>query len=100
MSLPPWSSTTLPVQSIYSHPLSADKQRWKLFALESMHDLRLSPAEQATCHVAGTVRQQPDNYNYFRRAVRPDEIFFRYDLTGAREVLDSFLKLAASATSK
>jgi LmbE family N-acetylglucosaminyl deacetylase len=84
MSLPPWSSTTLPVQNIYSHPLSAEVQRWKLFALESMHDLRLSPADQATC-----VGQQPDKYNYFRRAVRPDEIFFRYDLTGARQVVDS-----------
>jgi LmbE family N-acetylglucosaminyl deacetylase len=47
VSLPPWGGAEVPVERVYSHPLSRELQQRKFFALESMHDLRLSPAEQA-----------------------------------------------------
>jgi hypothetical protein len=53
MSLPPWSTSEIAVERVYAHPLDRVLQRRKLFALESMHDLRLSPEEQDTCDVPG-----------------------------------------------
>ena len=53
ISLPPWSGPALAVQGIYAHPVPPALQRRKLYALESMHDLRLSPAEQKTCTPPG-----------------------------------------------
>ncbi len=41
ISLPPNFDKTLYFDSIYSHSLSINKQKDKLFALEGMHDLRL-----------------------------------------------------------
>ncbi|MFI5308409.1 MAG: PIG-L deacetylase family protein, partial [Polyangiales bacterium] len=49
MSLPPWAGPEVPVQGVFSLPLDREMQRRKLFALETMHDLRLSPREQSTC---------------------------------------------------
>ena len=45
----PLSDRHVSVQKIYSHPTAHALQIRKLFALESMHDLRLSPDEQMTC---------------------------------------------------
>jgi LmbE family N-acetylglucosaminyl deacetylase len=72
----------------YSHPLSIERQRMKLVALEAMHDLREIrwPAAAAAHRQAGA-RIVPelrawvhgmgvDPTSYLRRAVRPDELFF------------------------
>jgi hypothetical protein len=93
--LPPWSASEIAVQSLYVHPLDAKLQRRKLFALESQHDLRLSPAEQASCGIPGQKRR--DDYprtpavDYFRRAPRPEELFFVFDREGVRNVIKTFL---------
>ena len=61
----------------------------KLFALESMHDLRAPPSRvdggptgvllQRIGEGARIVRRDPfGDYTYFRRAVRPNELFFSY----------------------
>jgi LmbE family N-acetylglucosaminyl deacetylase len=72
----------------YSHPLSIERQRMKLVALEAMHDLRniqwpptaaeqwragarIVPELRAWVHGMGV-----DPASYLRRAVRPDELFF------------------------
>jgi LmbE family N-acetylglucosaminyl deacetylase len=72
----------------YSHPLSIERQRMKLVALEAMHDLRdiqwppaagahpwagarIVPELRAWVHGMGV-----DPTSYLRRAVRPDELFF------------------------
>lgn len=95
MSLPPWAGGELTVASVYSHPLTPELQRRKLYALESMHDLRLSPVEQATCaSVAGPLR--PDyprvsSVDYFRRAPRSEETFFVFDRDAFLELVGSFL---------
>jgi LmbE family N-acetylglucosaminyl deacetylase len=72
----------------YSHPLSIERQRMKLVALEAMHDLRdlqwhpavaahrragarILPELRAWVHGMGV-----DPTSYLRRTVRPDELFF------------------------
>jgi LmbE family N-acetylglucosaminyl deacetylase len=74
--------------AFYSHPLSIERQRMKLVALEAMHDLRnlhwppaaaeqwragarIVPELRAWVHGMGV-----DPTSYLRRAVRPDELFF------------------------
>src|SRR3984957_5921221 len=93
VSLPP-SERHLSIQKIYSHPTAHALQIRKLFALESMHDLRLSPDEQITC--TATIAHRPDyplisEVDYFRRAPRANELFFVFDKTGVRAAIQDFL---------
>ena len=46
LSLPPPPPGDVVLDRVYSHPVSPALQRLKLFALESMHDLRMSPTRQ------------------------------------------------------
>lgn len=92
MSLPPWSGQELPIEGVYSHPVDLELQRRKLFALESMHDLRLSPAEQSD-HDTG--ERRPDyprvpELDYLRRAVRSHEVFLVYSPEGVRKLIHLF----------
>jgi LmbE family N-acetylglucosaminyl deacetylase len=94
--LPPWAGRELAVEGFYAHPLSPGLQRRKLFALETMHDLRLSPSEQAVCLTPGA---QPDRedypripaVDYFRRAPRPEELFFVLGREGLQKLVQTFL---------
>ena len=84
------------VQKIYSHPTAHALQIRKLFALESMHDLRLSPDEQITCSAA-TIAHRPDyprnpEEDYFRRAPRANELFVLFNKTGVRAAIQDFLE--------
>ncbi len=97
MSLPPFSEIALPVESVFSHTMSKELQRRKLYALESMHDLRLSPTEQNGCLPPGTPPKRPDYPrisagDYFRRGPRAEEVFFVYGRDGVRELIREFLK--------
>src|SRR5260221_12429560 len=83
------------MQKIYSHPTAHALQIRKLFALESMHDLRLSPDEQVTCSSA-TIAHRPaypraPEEDYFRRAPRANELFFLINKAGARAGVQDFL---------
>ena len=94
VSLPP-SERHLSMQKIYSHPTAHALQIRKLFALESMHDLRLSPDEQITCSSA-TIARRPDypripEEDYFRRAPRANELFFVFNKAGVRAVIQDFI---------
>jgi LmbE family N-acetylglucosaminyl deacetylase len=85
---PPWFGGT-PFGGVYSVALDESAQLRKLFALEAMHDLR-APPRRLTGGPAGIlagrlreafalVRRDPvGDYSYFRRAVRPNELFFVY----------------------
>ena len=91
----PLSERQVSMQRIYSHPTAHALQVRKLFALESMHDLRLSPDEQATCSAA-TTAHRPDyprvpEVDYFRRAPRANELFYVFDRAGLRAVIQQFL---------
>jgi LmbE family N-acetylglucosaminyl deacetylase len=95
VSLPPWHESDLLVDRVYSHPVGAGLQRRKLFALESMHDLRLSPEEQHTCDLPDATRR-PDyprvpDVDYFRRGPRSEEVFFVFTRDGVRDVIAAFL---------
>jgi LmbE family N-acetylglucosaminyl deacetylase len=100
MSLPPWHENDLTVERVYSHPVTPALQRRKLFALESMHDLRLSPEEQHTCDLPGVTRR-PDfprtpDVDYFRRGPRSEEVFFVFGRDGVREMIRGFLARGTS----
>ncbi len=95
MSLPPWAGPELPVEGIYSLAVSQELQRRKLFALESMHDLRLSPAAQSTCGTlsAETPREVNPRFpgkDYLVRAVRSEEVFFLFSRDRVRELVSAF----------
>ena len=91
----PLGEGRISVQKIYSHPTAQALQVRKLFALESMHDLRLSPDEQITCS-SPTIAHRPDypripEEDYFRRAPRANELFFLFNKIGVRAVIRDFL---------
>lgn len=95
--LPPWSGRELEVEGFYAHPVNPETQRLKLFALDGMHDLRLSPTEQAAC-LTGDVRPQRGDYprapevDYFRRGPRPEELFLVSGREGFRRMVQRFLE--------
>ena len=71
----------------YSHSLSVERQREKFIALEAMHDLRDlqwpggSSHQQSGARLIADFRALANGIgaaptSYFRRAVRPDELFF------------------------
>jgi LmbE family N-acetylglucosaminyl deacetylase len=101
VTLPPSFERTMPVREIVSFPLSQELQLRKLFALEAMHDLRAPPMRltggPATVlgdrlrQAAEVIRRDPfGDYSYFRRAVRPNELFFVYP-PAERAALRSYL---------
>jgi len=94
VSLPP-SERPLVMQKVYSHVTPKALQIRKLFALESMHDLRLSPDEQLNCGTTVTAHR-PDyprmpEEDYFRRAPRANELFYVFDKAGMGAVIQDFL---------
>jgi hypothetical protein len=102
MSLPP-GERKISVQKIYSHPTAHALQIRKLFALESMHDLRLSPDEQITCSSA-TIAHRPDypripEADYFRRAPRANELFYEFNKSDVRAAIQEFLAHYTAAQS-
>jgi LmbE family N-acetylglucosaminyl deacetylase len=89
MTLPPWFGDTKPSSfgSVYSHVVDREAQVDKLLALDAMHDLRApSRAHQGdpTMRMLRWYRRTADEmwqdphryYSYFRRAPRPNELFF------------------------
>jgi LmbE family N-acetylglucosaminyl deacetylase len=101
MSLPPITPGTgdITLQKVFSYQTDQELQTRKLFALESMHDLRLSPEEQSNCD-APNFRRRSEDYprtieeDYLRRAVRSNEIFYAFDRAGIQQLVRSFLASA------
>ena len=101
VTLPPWLDSSVGFRSLYSHPLDDLTQRDKLFALDQMHDLRPAPRRVTAGPVATFLnriasmaaelwRDPVLEYSYYRRAVRPNELFFVYessDVKTLRQVL-------------
>jgi LmbE family N-acetylglucosaminyl deacetylase len=89
VTLPHPGDAALPVSAIVSLPLAPERQLAKLFALDAMHDLRPAPRPvvggvgtrvlgRIGQAVADIARDPALEYSYFRRAARPNELFFRY----------------------
>jgi LmbE family N-acetylglucosaminyl deacetylase len=101
-SLPPLAAAgaDIMLQKVFSFETDQELQTRKLFALESMHDLRLSPEEQSTCDVPNAQHRTEDyprtyEEDYLRRAVRANEIFYVFDRTGVQQLVRRFLESAA-----
>ena len=99
VSLPPPVERDVVVDGVYSHPVSAELQRQKLFALESMHDLRSSPTRLYHVEIGGDRSARPEaqgpaavaGVNYLRRGPRSNELFFVYDQVTIRPTIAAFL---------
>ena len=100
MSLPPPPAGPAEIQfdRIYSHPVPHDLQRRKLFALESMHDLRYNPTRQyqlAKGDDRTTASEKPGpepDITYLRRGPRSNELFYVYDRDSFGAMVNTFLK--------
>jgi LmbE family N-acetylglucosaminyl deacetylase len=97
MSLPPPPPGEVVLDRLYSHPVSPGLQRLKLFALESMHDLRFSPTRQyqlaredARAMTPEKPGPEPD-ITYLRRGPRSNELFFVYDRDSFAAAIKAFL---------
>lgn len=99
MTLPPVTATRYPVYGLYSRHLARDAQNMKFLLLEAMHDLREPPQLGARSlrqalqdlrgDVASKVRElERSPNNYFRRAVRANEMFFVANLDQLHDLLD------------
>jgi LmbE family N-acetylglucosaminyl deacetylase len=100
VSLPPPIARGAVLDAVYSHPVSPELQRLKLFALEAQHDLRVSPSRLYQL-VLGEGRTEPPEkvgpsatggVNYLRRGPRANELFYVYDQNTVRPMLDAFLQ--------
>jgi LmbE family N-acetylglucosaminyl deacetylase len=100
MSLPPLVGVSGDVQvdGVYSHPVPAGVQRLKLFALESMHDLRFTPTRQYQLAKGDERAIMPEktgpepDITYLRRAPRSNELFYVYDAESFSAMIQGFLK--------
>ena len=86
VSIPPNFSKERYFDGIYSHNLTVDQQKDKIFAFDAMNDLRLD-TEWRT--VKGAIRLVRHNirknilgrdHSYYRRSVRSNEVFFVVDI--------------------
>ena len=83
---------------VYSHPVSPALQRVKLFALESMHDLRFSPTRQyqlARDDARAIAPEKPGpepDITYLRRGPRSNELFFVYERDSFGAMIKRFLQ--------
>ena len=98
LSLPPPPPGELRLDRVYSHPVSPGLQRLKLFALESMHDLRYSPTRQyqlARQELRAAAPEKPGpepDITYLRRGPRSNELFFIYDRDTFSSMVRDFLR--------
>jgi LmbE family N-acetylglucosaminyl deacetylase len=98
-SLPPPVEQEVQIDRVYSHAVSTDLQRQKLFALESMHDLRSSPSRLYQVEIGSDRSIEPEDagpsaaggVNYLRRGPRSNELFFVYDETTLKPTIAAFL---------
>jgi len=103
VSLPPAPAGTVALDRIYSHPVSRELQRVKLFALESMHDLRMNPSRQyqlARQELRALTPEKPGpepDITYLRRGPRSNELFYMYDRDTFAETIQRFLESRRTA---
>lgn len=90
--LPAWTGGNLFFSRIYVHPLTDDDQRRKTIALEAMHDLRDFNIHTDTTPPTAEELSRRQHYSYFRRAPRPNELFFVVTRQDAFQLREAFLK--------
>lgn len=103
VSLPPWTDPEWLGDSILSHPLPADVQRAKYFAVATAHDERaysggerrevrevLTAIKREASALLGGTGLRPATF--LRRAPRPNEIFFVVSAEGLSELVNRALR--------
>jgi LmbE family N-acetylglucosaminyl deacetylase len=96
MSLPP-PPADVALDRVYSHRVPPALQRIKLFALESMHDLRMNPSRQyqlAREELRALAPEKPGpepDITYLRRGPRSNELFYVYDRDSFAAMVRTFL---------
>jgi LmbE family N-acetylglucosaminyl deacetylase len=99
MSLPPPPPGNVVFDRVFSYPVARSLQRQKLFALESMHDLRYNPSRQfllARTELRTVAPEKPGpepDITYLRRGPRSNELFFVYDQDTFAEMVRAFLSV-------
>jgi len=101
ISLPPAFGEPSQHWGLFSYPLSPQQQMDKLFALEAMHALRDAPpiaraqrgrAKEGVDATKDLIRGTDEFvYSYFRRAFRPNELFFVEPFDAAERLAAEFL---------
>jgi len=97
VGIPPWFDCSVPFGGVLSYPLDEEQQVVKLFALDAMHDLRRMPhrelggpafrvLERAKRALDELWRDPAGEHSYFRRAVRPNELFFVYSVANGHAI--------------
>jgi LmbE family N-acetylglucosaminyl deacetylase len=97
----------LTIPAVFSFPLSEEALLDKLFALDGMHDLRPAPRRhvgEATRRELATARRLArefwadphDYYSYYRRAARPNEVFFPVDRDERQRLQDDLRRWGPS----
>jgi LmbE family N-acetylglucosaminyl deacetylase len=90
--LPAWSGGGLFFRRICSHPLTPGEQKLKLVALEAMHDLRAFDLRESAPPVLTEAMQLNRlRHDYYRRAPRPNELFFVVTREDAVRLREAFL---------
>jgi len=99
---PPHFGEPVPFRTIFSEPLSTEARELKFLALEAMHDLRTLPADDppswtrlvrtALSALRGKISGRGRTpTSYFRRAVRPNELFFALPFSDAPLLREQFI---------
>lgn len=88
--LPPSSRADLFFRRIYSHPVTPAEQKLKLVALEAMHDLRAFDLRDGA-PVSEADLKSWKLHDYYRRAPRPNELFFVLTREDAFRLREAFL---------
>lgn len=99
MSLPPPVPRGMILDGVYSHAVSPELQRLKLFALEAMHDLRVAPSRLYQLVIGDDRTREPEKSGpaatggvaYLRRGPRSNELFYVYDQDTVRPMIEAFL---------
>lgn len=103
MGIPPWFDGAAPFHGVVSRGLDEETRLLKLFALDAMHDLRRGPPGPeagfggdlrlaAAALKNGLARRSGLSLDYFRRAARPNELFFTYRPEDVPRIREAFLR--------
>lgn len=94
VSLPPYNTSSIYFNSIYSHKVSLNIQNEKKFALEAMSDLRYEKNDSFFLDpCSGQIDLICKDYSYIRRSARSNELFFIIDIENIYDdaILDKLL---------
>ena len=99
VSLPHSDSRIRLFDHVVSSPLDEEARARKLLALEAMHDIRLAPRDIDGAWLDDylpdfLVEAVGPDQSFFRKAVRPNEMFYVIDKTNVGEYFEAYIEIA------